>query len=269
MAIYSFNRSLQVNDGEITWPGGSISINNNTDLENRGVKRKESSVNIYASKKKRVEKEHSYDKIMNYKQMLEMMQPGETVAKTLRRLEGGKGESESGRQRLKVKTVRKSTADPIKMKKMLKLVTETGIRETYDLYEETYESIRGQIQCQLQADAGDDAAQVHGWDLREFERRQEGESGQSEAQDETPSPGPGQPLHVHYQNTSIDEIFSLESHSSGSDWSPANAIQTETEERESRMETLRPTANIRLFGAGIICETSSRSSRGQDKDKNK
>ena len=224
--IYSFNKSLSINQEEISWPGGK-----KTKLSG-GVKRKEPPApeNSCAEKKIRVDNE-----INNYKKILKMMQPEETVARTLRRLEGGKaGMSDSQRLKMKKKNVTQASADPIRMNEMIMVVNE--IKST-EIYEETFQSIIVKIN-QLQAVAGDDA-------VRDEEHQEAEEAAkQSEAQDEEDGKT-GRRLQLTYHNSPIEEIFSLES-SSGSDWSPPT--KNISDDGENDIHDLRPNINVPFLG---------------------
>ena len=242
MALYSFNRSLVINNARISWPEGSInSINSeDTNLEERGIKRSHETSDILLKKTKHNEQEQfPSNEIQVYKQMLEIMQPSESVAKCIRRLEGGKVGMVAGK-RLKIKMKGKqAVADPIKLDKMLKLVNHihTG---SFNVYDETFESILIKIK---QADVEDEG--VQGDD--DFEGQGE-DCGQSE-NNTLKQPSSDKPIHLDYQN-SPEEILSLESTSPGSDWSPPNIVQNENEEGEHRIDSLRPNANLRKPGGG-------------------
>lgn len=256
--IYTFNKSIRINKGSITWPGGERT-------KITGVKRKEPPAppNTCTEKKRKVDND-----IHNYKQMLEMMHPGESVARTLRRLEGGKtGMSDSQKLKTKKKNVTQESLDPIKINMMQNLVTEIQ-SININIYEETYQSMQAKI-WQLQAVAGDDAVRV--------EEHQEAEEAlrQSEDQDEedgkTGSRGRRKEVHLAYQN-SPEEILSLESssvcksqestdkstewtessRSSTSDWSPPSKHIRDDGENEIRIGSLRQNVNCQLPGGGWI-----------------
>lgn len=232
-AIYIFNKSLVISEDRISWPEGSID-STDTNLEKRGIKRSTEQTDNFVKKAKvLVQEQFPSNEIQVYKQMLEIMQPSESVARCIRRLEGGKGgmvASKKGKQ---------AVANPLEKDKMLKLVNHihTG---SYNIYDETFESILIKVK---QADVEDDG--VQGDD--DFVGQGE-DCGQSE-NNTLKLPSSDKPIHLDYQN-SPEEIFSLESSSGGSDWSPPNTVQNENEEGEYRIDSLRPNANLRKPGGG-------------------
>merc|ERR1740123_1494843 len=101
----------------------------------------------------------AYSEIHNYKQMLEMMQPGESVARSLRRLGGGKaGMSASQRLKMKKKGIQADPNEKENKEKMLKL---TGLADgiltrsgNMEIYEETFESIMHKIKQEEEKKVG-------------------------------------------------------------------------------------------------------------------
>ena len=92
------------------------------------------------------EAQMAYNEVNNYKQMLQMMRPGESVAKTLRRLGGGKA-AMSASQRWKKKKAG-AQEDPNEKENKEKMLKLTGLADgiltrsgNMEIYEETYESI--------------------------------------------------------------------------------------------------------------------------------
>ena len=234
MSLYTFNRSLVITHAKISWPEGSEDKN----LE-RGIKRSHETSDISLKKAKHNENEQfPSNEIQICKKMLEIMQPSESVARCLRRLEGGKGGMVAGKK-LKTKNMGKQAvaeADTMKMNKMLQLVTHTG---NCDIYDETYESIMLKVN---QANVEDEGLGV-------LERQQSGDGVHPEAKDKeeldrgsrvenNTLKTSDKPIHLDYQN-SPEEILSL---SSGSDWSPPNIVQNENNEGDNRIDSLRPNA---------------------------
>merc|ERR1712059_32680 len=95
------------------------------------------------------EMQEKYSEIENYKLMMEFMRPGESVAKALRRLGGGKA-AMSASQRWKKKKAG-GVKDPEKKEKMLKLTGFGGSilsrSGNMEIYEETYEGILFKIKA--------------------------------------------------------------------------------------------------------------------------
>lgn len=245
-AIYCFNKSLVISEDRISWPEGSID-STDTNLEKRGIKRSNEQTDSFVKKAKViVQEQFPNNENQVYKQMLEIMQPSESVARCIRRLEGGKGAG----KRLKIKKKGKqAVADPKTRDKMLKLVDHIHT-DSFNVYDETFESIL--IKVQQAEDEG-----VQGGDY--FEGQGE-DCGQSE-NNSRKQPSSDKPIHLDYQN-SPEEILSLESSSPGSDWSPPNKVQNENEEGENRIDSLRPNANLRKPGGLSI---SSRQNNNTDK----
>lgn len=249
MSLYSFNRSLVINNARISWPEGSIDAGD-TNSE-RGIKRSYESSDISVKKNKHNEKEQfPSNEIQVCKQMLEIMQPSESVAKCLRRLEGGKGGMVAGK-RLKTKNKGEQVvADTRKMNKMLQLVTITG---TLDIYDETYESIKFKVQQAdveeglgvLEGQQGADGGHTEAKDKEELDRGSRVENNSLKPQSSE------KPIHLDYQN-SPEEILSLQSYSpsSGSDWSPPNIVQNANNEGDNKIDSLRPNAYLRHPGGG-------------------
>lgn len=115
------------------------------------------------------EAQMAYNEINNYKQMLEMMQPGETVARTLRRLGGGKaGMSASQRLKMKKKGIQ---ADPNEKENKEKMLRLTGLADgiltrsgNMEIYEETFESIMHKIKQEEEKKVGPKTAIPEGVD---------------------------------------------------------------------------------------------------------
>merc|ERR1719367_1015418 len=111
----------------------------------------------------------AYSEILNYKQMLEMMQPGESVARSLRRLGGGKaGMSASQRLKMKTKGIQADPNEKENKEKMLKL---TGLADgiltrsgNTEIYEETFESIMHKIKTEEEKKLGPKTAIPEGVD---------------------------------------------------------------------------------------------------------
>jgi len=111
----------------------------------------------------------AYSEIHNYKQMLEMMQPGESVARSLRRLGGGKaGMSASQRLKMKKKGIQADPNEKENKEKMLKL---TGLADgiltrsgNMEIYEETFESIMHKIKQEEEKKVGPKTAIPEGLD---------------------------------------------------------------------------------------------------------
>jgi len=90
--------------------------------------------------------QEAYNEVTNYKQMVELMRPGESVAKSLRRLGGNKGfVSQSQRWKKKKAGAVEDPKEKENKEKMLKL---TGLADAIlsrsgnmEIYEETYEGI--------------------------------------------------------------------------------------------------------------------------------
>ena len=103
--------------------------------------------------------QESYNEISNYKQMVEMMRPGESVAKSLRRLGGNKGfVSQSQRWKKKKAGAVEDPAEKENKEKMLKL---TGLADAIlsrsgnmEIYEETYEGILFKIKTEEEKKVG-------------------------------------------------------------------------------------------------------------------
>ena len=111
----------------------------------------------------------AYSEMHSYKQMLEMMQPGESVAKSLRRLGGGKaGMSASQRLKMKKKGIQADPNEKENREKMLKL---TGLADgiltrsgNMVIYEETFESIMHKIKQEEEKKVGPKTAIPEGVD---------------------------------------------------------------------------------------------------------
>jgi len=105
------------------------------------------------------EAQQKYNEITNYKQMLEIMQPGESVARSLRRLGGGKaGMSASQRWKKKKSGAQEDPKEKLNKENMLKL---TGLADgiltrsgNMEIYEETYESIMHKVKTEEEKKLG-------------------------------------------------------------------------------------------------------------------
>jgi len=103
--------------------------------------------------------QEKYNELSNYKLMLELMRPGESVAKTLRRLGGKKGfVSQSQRWKKKKAGVVEDPAEAENKSNMLKL---TGLADSIltrsgnmEIYEETYEGILFKIKSEEEKRVG-------------------------------------------------------------------------------------------------------------------
>ena len=110
-----------------------------------------------------------YSELNNYKQMVDMMQPGESVARSLRRLGGGKtGMSASQRWKKKKAGAKEDPQEKQNKEKMLKL---TGLADAIltrsgnmEIYEETYESIMHKIKTEEEKKLGSKTAIPEGVD---------------------------------------------------------------------------------------------------------
>jgi len=88
-----------------------------------------------------------YDEVTCYKQMVELMKPGESVAKALRRLGGGQ-KTQSASQRWKKKKKTDVVEDPAEKENKENMLKLTGMADeiltrsgNMEIYEETYEGI--------------------------------------------------------------------------------------------------------------------------------
>eukprot|EP00090_Calanus_glacialis_P047387 TRINITY_DN9819_c0_g1_i1.p1 TRINITY_DN9819_c0_g1~~TRINITY_DN9819_c0_g1_i1.p1 ORF type:complete len:361 (-),score=162.72 TRINITY_DN9819_c0_g1_i1:55-1083(-) len=103
--------------------------------------------------------QEAFNEIGNYKQMVELMRPGESVAKALRRLGGNKGfVSQSQRWKKKKAGAVEDPAEKENKEKMLKL---TGLADAIlsrsgnmEIYEETYEGILFKIKTEEEKKVG-------------------------------------------------------------------------------------------------------------------
>jgi len=105
--------------------------------------------------------QEAYNEMCNYKQMVELMRPGESVAKSLRRLGGNKGKgfvSQSQRWKKKKAGVVEDPTEKENKEKMLKL---TGLADAIlsrsgnmEIYEETYEGILFKIKAEEEKKVG-------------------------------------------------------------------------------------------------------------------
>jgi len=103
--------------------------------------------------------QEKYNEVSNYKQMVEMMRPGESVAKALRRLGGNKGfVSQSQRWKKKKAGAVEDPKEKENKEKMLKL---TGLADAIlsrsgnmEIYEETYEGIIHKIKADEEKKVG-------------------------------------------------------------------------------------------------------------------
>jgi len=103
--------------------------------------------------------QEAYNEISNYKQMVELMRPGESVAKSLRRLGGNKG-FVSQSQRWKKKKVG-AVEDPTEKENKEKMLKLTGLADAIlsrsgnmEIYEETYEGILFKIKTEEEKKVG-------------------------------------------------------------------------------------------------------------------
>ena len=111
----------------------------------------------------------AYNEMNNYKQMLEIMKPGESVAKTLRRLGGGKSAmSASQRWKKKKAGAQEDPKEKENKEKMLKL---TGLADgilsrsgNMEIYEETFESIMHKVKTEEEKKLGPKTAIPEGVD---------------------------------------------------------------------------------------------------------
>jgi len=103
--------------------------------------------------------QEQYNEMTNYKQMIELMRPGESVAKALRRLGGNKGfVSQSQRWKKKKAGAVEDPKEKENKENMLKL---TGLADTVlsrsgnmEIYEETYEGILFKIKSEEEKKVG-------------------------------------------------------------------------------------------------------------------
>lgn len=100
-----------------------------------------------------------YNEVGNYKAMVELMQPGESVAKTLRRLGGGKAAMSASQRWKKKKAGAKE--DPQEAENKAKMLKMTGLADAIltrsgnmEIYEETYESIMHKIKSEEEKKVG-------------------------------------------------------------------------------------------------------------------
>eukprot|EP00092_Neocalanus_flemingeri_P015581 GFUD01016869.1.p1 GENE.GFUD01016869.1~~GFUD01016869.1.p1 ORF type:complete len:367 (-),score=151.49 GFUD01016869.1:45-1076(-) len=103
--------------------------------------------------------QESYNEVANYKQMVELMRPGESVAKSLRRLGGNKG-FVSQSQRWKKKKAG-AVEDPMEKENKEKMLKLTGLADAIltrsgnmEIYEETYEGIIFKIKTEEEKKIG-------------------------------------------------------------------------------------------------------------------
>ena len=105
------------------------------------------------------EAQSAYSELNTYRTMVEMMKPGESVAKTLRRL-GGKKAGMSASQRWKKKKAG-AVEDPEEKENKEKMLRLTGLADTIltrsgnmEIYEETFESITHKIKSEQEKKVG-------------------------------------------------------------------------------------------------------------------
>ena len=105
------------------------------------------------------EAQSAYSELETYRTMVELMKPGESVAKTLRRLGGNKAPM-SASQRWKKKKAG-AAADPQEAENKEKMLRLTGLADTIltrsgnmEIYEETFESINHKIKSEQEKKVG-------------------------------------------------------------------------------------------------------------------